>query len=240
MTSALKVDELNSGYGATQIVRQVSITVEESSVVVLLGANGAGKTTLLRTIAGALTPSAGSVAIGSTTLNRPKPEEVVRAGLVLVPEGRQLFGEMTVKENLLLGGYALKRSRTATAKALDRVFDIFPDLRSRTRQRCEHLSGGQQQMVAIGRGLMAEPRVLLLDEPSLGLAPLVVRELLAVLLELRAARTAILLVEQHAGLALAMADRAYVMERGEIVLEGEAAVLANDARVRDAYLGRAT
>jgi len=239
MTAALQVVNIVGGYGRATVLRQVSLTLEKTQIVVVLGANGAGKTTLLKTIAGTVVPESGSVALGGTVLNRLKPEEIVREGLVLVPEGRQLFSELSVRDNLYLGGYALRQRTSVMSRQLDRVLDLFPDLRSRLRMRCDRLSGGQQQMVAIGRGLMAQPTVLLLDEPSLGLAPRVVRDLLLRLVELKAAGMSILLVEQHATLALSIADYGYVLERGRVGFEGGADELRESPSIRNAYLGGA-
>ncbi|MGH3436109.1 MAG: ABC transporter ATP-binding protein [Sciscionella sp.] len=240
MNSSLSLKALSGGYGRVRVVRDVTLSVAGGMIVSLIGANGAGKSTLLCTLAGTLKPMGGSVQLDSLDLTGRSPEQVVRAGMALIAEGRQLFGELTVRQNLLLGTHALKCTRRQRAEALKYVADIFPVLGERAHHRCDRLSGGQQQMVAIGRGLMSKPRVLLLDEPSLGLAPIVVREMLAALSRLRDDGTAILLVEQHAALALQHSDYAYLIERGQIILEGPASAVAEDSRVSTSYLGRAT
>lgn len=233
----LELAGVNSGYGPVTVLRDISLWVDRAEIVVLLGANGAGKSTLLKTIAGLLTPSAGTIRLDGREVTGLPPEAMARAGLVLVPEGRQLFGALTVMENLLLGAHVRRRDRRATAAALERVFGLFPVLEQRTGQRADSLSGGEQQMVAVGRGLMAQPEMILLDEPSLGLAPIVVARLLEALRTLRADGTTVLLVEQHAMMALPVADRAYVLERGRIVIEGTGQQIAADPKVRASYLG---
>ncbi len=231
----LKVQGLHVSYGKIAAVKDVSIEVAEGEIVALIGPNGAGKTTLLKTIAGLLPCSGGSILFdGRPIANRPATE-VMRQGLALVLEGRSTLKHMTVHENLVLGGY-VRRDHAAIAADIERMLDRFPILRSRLRQRAGTLSGGEQQMLVIARALLSRPRLLMLDEPSLGLAPLVTAEIFKIVRELNAdGKMTILLVEQNANQALQLADRAYVLEMGKVVLEG--AELASDARVREAYLG---
>jgi branched-chain amino acid transport system ATP-binding protein len=231
----LMVQGLHVSYGKIAAVKDVSIEVAEGEIVALIGPNGAGKTTLLKTIAGLLPCSAGSILLnGRPIANRPATE-VMRQGLALVLEGRSTLKHMTVHENLILGGYA-RRDHAAIAADIERMLDRFPILRSRLKQRAGTLSGGEQQMLVIARALISRPRLLMLDEPSLGLAPLVTAEIFKIVRELNAdGGMTILLVEQNANQALQLADRGYVLEMGKVVLEG--AELASDARVREAYLG---
>lgn len=233
----LKVESLCGGYGAMEVLHEVSIEVRPQELVLVLGPNGAGKSTLLATIAGLLTPASGKVVLEGEEITTDPPESRIAKGLALVPEGRQLFGQMTVMENLMLGAHLVRRDRAAVAAALERVFAIFPALAEFPSKRAESLSGGQQQMVAIGRALMNPPRVLALDEPSLGLAPLLVDEMLGALTRLRNEGVAVLLVEQHAALALNHADRAYVLSRGCVVREAAAERLVGDSEVANDYLG---
>jgi branched-chain amino acid transport system ATP-binding protein len=231
----LMVQGLHVSYGKIAAVKDVSIEVAEGEIVALIGPNGAGKTTLLKTIAGLLPCSAGSILLnGRPIANRPATE-VMRQGLALVLEGRSTLKHMTVHENLVLGGY-VRRDHAGIAADIERMLDRFPILRSRLKQRAGTLSGGEQQMLVIARALISRPRLLMLDEPSLGLAPLVTAEIFKIVRELNAdGGMTILLVEQNANQALQLADRAYVLEMGKVVLEG--AELASDARVREAYLG---
>jgi branched-chain amino acid transport system ATP-binding protein len=231
----LMVQGLHVSYGKIAAVKDVSIEVAEGEIVALIGPNGAGKTTLLKTIAGLLPCSAGSILLnGRPIANRPATE-VMRQGLALVLEGRSTLKHMTVHENLVLGGY-VRRDHAAIAADIERMLDRFPILRSRLKQRAGTLSGGEQQMLVIARALISRPRLLMLDEPSLGLAPLVTAEIFKIVRELNAdGGMTVLLVEQNANQALQLADRAYVLEMGKVVLEG--AELASDARVREAYLG---
>jgi branched-chain amino acid transport system ATP-binding protein len=233
----LTVSEVSCGYGRVPVLHDVSLSVEPGEVVALLGANGAGKTTLLRVIAGELRPPAGSVAFAGQELVGRRPEQVVTAGLSLVPEGRRLFPGLTVRENLLLGGYS-RRGADLTSD-LDRVYGLFPRLAQRAEQTAGRLSGGEQQMAAIGRALMARPRLLMIDELSQGLAPTVVDDLIDLLPTLAADGTAILLVEQDVEAALTVASRGYVLELGSIVREGASAALLADGSLTEAYLGRA-
>ncbi len=237
----LEVTDLSVAYGAIQALRGVSLRVEPGSVVALIGANGAGKTTLLRTISGLLSPRAGRVRFESREIAGWRAEDIVRAGVSHAPEGRQNFAALSVRDNLLVGAYPVYRfrDRRRVEADLDRVWTIFPRLRERAAQLAGTLSGGEQQMLAIGRVLMARPRLVLLDEPSLGLAPRMVQDILNQVTRLREAGTTVLLVEQNARGALAIADRGYVLESGRVVLEGAADELRRDPRVQTAYLGRA-
>jgi branched-chain amino acid transport system ATP-binding protein len=234
----LQLDQVHAGYGHVEVVRGVDLFVDEGELVALIGANGAGKTTLLKTIVGLLPVAAGSVSYAGHPVARARPERLVREGVALVPEGRMLFGTMSVRENLELGAYVARGQRAkAVAEGLERVQALFPVLGERSEQAASTLSGGEQQMLAVGRALMSAPRLLLLDEPSLGLAPKVVGEIFAALDALRAQGVTVLLVEQDARLALRHADRGYVMRTGRIVLEGSSASLLADESVRTIYLG---
>ncbi|MBI4589418.1 MAG: ABC transporter ATP-binding protein [Candidatus Rokubacteria bacterium] len=238
----LEVENLSVAYGAIQALRGVSLRVSAGSVVTLIGANGAGKTTLLRAISGLLPPAQGRIAFDGRDITGRAAEEIVRLGISHAPEGRQNFSALTVRDNLLVGAYPVYRRsrRSALLADLERVFSLFPVLRQRQGQLAGTLSGGEQQMLAIGRVLMARPRLALLDEPSMGLAPLVVREILKQIRRLPDSGTTVLLVEQNARSALAIADRGYVIETGHVVLEGSAEELRRDPRVQAAYLGRST
>lgn len=231
----LDVKNLCAGYGRVGVLRSVTLSVARGEVVTIIGSNGAGKSTLLRALIGVLRPTSGSVTYATHDFSRITPEAAVRHGVALVPEGRMLFGSMTVSENLELGAYSV--SGGASVDDYDRVFSLFPVLRERAGQSAATLSGGEQQMLAVARALMARPELLLLDEPSLGLAPKVIAEIFAAIDALRQAGVTILLVEQDARLALKHSDRGYVMRTGEVALEGSsAALLANDD-VRLIYLG---
>ncbi len=235
----LEARSLDAGYGHVAVLRDVSLSVAPGELVTVVGANGAGKSTLLKVLAGLVPARRGSVSLEGTDVTRQAAERRVAAGVALVPEGRRLFGPLTVAENLELGGYSRRREPgAAAARRRDEVFALFPVLAERTGQPAATLSGGEQQMLAIGRALMSGPRMLLLDEPSLGLAPLVVREIFRALDALRASGVTVLLVEQDARLALKHADRGYVMRTGRIVLEGAAADLLEDDDVRLIYLGQ--
>ncbi len=236
MAISLEVRAVDAFHGDLQALWGASLSVAEGEVVALIGPNGAGKTTLLRTIVGLHRPAAGQVLLDGAAIHALPTHQIVERGVILVPEGRRLFGEMTVLENLEIGAYSA-RARRERAATLARVFRIFPILAERRHQLAATLSGGQQQMVAIGRALMGLPRLLLLDEPSLGLAPLVVREMFAVLRAINQQGVTVLLVEQNARLALELADRAYVLEQGRVVGEGPGRQLLDDAGVRRAYLG---
>jgi branched-chain amino acid transport system ATP-binding protein len=238
----LEIEALSVAYGAIQALRGVSLRVGAGSIVTLIGANGAGKTTLLRAISGLLRPRSGRICFEGRDIAGTAAEEVVRLGISHAPEGRQNFAALTVGDNLLVGAYPVYRrhGKAGIRADLDRVFTLFPVLQRRQRQLAGTLSGGEQQMLAIGRVLMARPRLVLLDEPSMGLAPLVVREILKQIRRLPEAGTTVLLVEQNARSALAIADRGYVIETGRVVAEGRADELRRDPRVQAAYLGRAT
>ena len=237
--SFLSVEGIDVFYGDVQAVRGVSFTVERGEVVTLVGANGAGKSTTLSTVAGLLAPRAGRVVFDGADLAGSPAHVLASKGLVLVPEGRQLWSGMSVLENLRMGAYP-RAARAKAAATLEDVFAMFPVLKRRVHQKAGTLSGGEQQMCAIGRGLMAQPRLLLLDEPALGLSPLLVKEVFRTLREIRARGVTILLVEQNVPHALALADRAYVMETGTITLTGTSAELRSDNSVRDRYLGYAS
>jgi branched-chain amino acid transport system ATP-binding protein len=234
--SLLSVENLAVAYGGIQAVKGISLTVAEGELVTLIGANGAGKTTTLNTLGGLLAPSAGQIRYEGRDLVAVPAHDRVRHGLALVPEGRGIFGRLTVAENLLMGAFHRNDKAGITAD-LERAYGLFPRLKERERQLAGTLSGGEQQMLAIGRALMSRPRLLLLDEPSMGLAPLMVEKIFAIVREINAQGVAILLIEQNARLALAAAQRAYVLESGRITLSGPAAELAADERVRAAYLG---
>lgn len=234
----LSVSGLTAGYGRSAVLHGVDLTVAEGEIVSLIGSNGAGKSTLLKAIVGLVSPTSGTVSYDGRVLTGARPERLVRDGVALVPEGRLLFGPMSVAENLELGAHALGRERKSVAPGqLERVNRLFPVLAERAAQPAETLSGGEQQMLAIGRALMSRPRLLLLDEPSLGLAPKVIGEIFAVLDELRASGVTILLVEQDASLALKHSDRGYVMRTGRVVMGGSAEELLGNEDVRRIYLG---
>jgi branched-chain amino acid transport system ATP-binding protein len=232
----LEVAGIDVFYGNAQALWEVSFRVEKGEIVTIIGANGAGKSTTLRTISGLLAPRKGRIVFEGVDVTGLAPHALVARGVVLIPEARQLWPGMTVLENLEMGAYA-RPARSARMRTLETVFDIFPLLKRRARQKAGTLSGGEQQMCAIGRGLMARPRLLLLDEPSLGLAPLLVREVFASLKSIRQQGVTIVLVEQNVHHALALADRAFVLETGRMTLSGPARELADDPRIREGYLG---
>jgi branched-chain amino acid transport system ATP-binding protein len=232
----LSVERLEVAYGKLQALWGVSFDVVRGEIVALVGANGAGKTTTLKTISGLLRPGAGSILLDGDRLEERSTVEIVERGVVHVPEGRKLFPEMTVRDNLLLGAFG-RAARPKQRQRLEEVFAVFPRLRERERQIAGTLSGGEQQMVAIGRGLMAGPRILMLDEPSLGLAPIVVEEMFRVVGEINRAGVTVLLVEQDTEHALAVAHRGFVLESGRVVLAGTGAELLANEQVRQAYLG---
>lgn len=237
----LKVENLCTQYGKVHALLNANITVAPGSIVTVIGGNGAGKSTLLNSIMGSLPStgsSAGSVQYLGKQVSKWNVERRVGQGMSLVPELRELFGSMTVEDNLLLGGFRLYRARKAGWKdKIEEVYDIFPRLRERREQQAGTLSGGERQMLAVGRALMSQPQLLMLDEPSLGLAPRIVREIFQIIARLRSTGVSILLVEQNARAALQVADYGYVLETGEVVLEGEAKALANNPRVIESYLG---
>jgi len=230
----LRINGLSSHYGRIQALTGIDLTVAEGELVALVGANGAGKSTLLRAISG-VQPSLGEIVFNGKNISATSAERRVGLGIVQVPEGRQVFGPLSVDDNLRLGAYT--RTRAESDAARERVFAMFPALKERRRQAAGVLSGGQQQMLAIGRGLMGNPRLLLLDEPSMGLAPRLVEEIFATVRALKAARTTIFLVDQNARAALAVADRGYVLETGRLVLAGTGPELLANGQVREAYLG---
>src|SRR5689334_19034757 len=234
MSALLKARDVHVAYGKVEAVRSVSLEVADNEIVTIVGANGAGKTTLLNAIMGVL-PLKGRVAFAGADLARFEIEDRVALGLSLVPEHRELFWSMNVEDNLQLGAFRVTKAQAADA--FERVFALFPRLKERRRQIAGTLSGGEQQMLAMGRALMGAPRLLMLDEPSLGLAPILVADIFRTIGELRSAGVSVLLVEQNARAALKAADRAYVMELGEFVLHGDAAELATNARVAASYLG---
>ena len=237
MRAILELSKFCVSYGAVEAVHQVDLQVQPGEIVTVIGPNGAGKTTLLSAAIGLL-PSSGMLQLGGQSIKRPDVEQMVAAGVGLVPEKRELFGEMSVQDNLLLGGFSLwRRGERDQRGRLDEVYDTFPRLQERRTQLAQTLSGGERQMLAIGRALMARPRLLLLDEPSLGLAPLIVRDVLRVVASLKDRGVSVLLVEQNARAALGVADRAYVLEMGAIALHGFARELLHDPRIVQAYLG---
>jgi branched-chain amino acid transport system ATP-binding protein len=232
----LEVEGLEVGYGALQALHGVSLTVRSGETVALVGPNGAGKTTLLKTVAGLLTPRGGAVRWEGKPLAGVPPHQIVELGMALVPEGRRLFARMTVRENLELGAFP-KRAQAEKQARLERVYQIFPRIQERERQLAGSLSGGEQQMLALGRALMGAPRLLLLDEPSIGLAPRIVETIFSVLGELHRQGMTVFLVEQNVQAALTLAQRAYILEGGRIVGEGEGRALLRDDHIRAAYLG---
>ena len=234
--SLLEVKDLVAQYGEIVALHGISFAVNEGEIVALIGANGAGKSTTLMTISGILKPSGGSVTFNGKEIHGLAPHQIANSGVVQVPEGRRVFTRMSVEENLLMGYYSRRREGNPT-EAMKRVFELFPRLQERIHQVGDTLSGGEQQMLSIGRSLMSKPKLLLLDEPSLGLAPVLVERVFETILRIREQGTTILLVEQNARAALSMADRGYVLEVGNVVLEGTGQQLLDDKRVQDAYLG---
>jgi branched-chain amino acid transport system ATP-binding protein len=236
----LRLARVSTFYGRIQALREISLHVAEGEIVAVIGSNGAGKSTLLNTISGMIPARSGRIIFDGRPIANLNPVRIVHLGISQVPERRQIFSTMSVMDNLLLGAYHRYRrdGRKAVERDMEFVFEIFPRLRERRQQTAGTLSGGEQQMLALGRGWMAKPRLLLMDEPSLGLAPLMAREIFRVSGQLRERGTTILVVEQNAHAALTLADRAYVMESGRVVLEGKASDLVNDERVQKAYLGK--
>jgi branched-chain amino acid transport system ATP-binding protein len=232
----LEVRGLDVRYGGISALRGVDLSVAQGEIVCLIGANGAGKSTLLGAVSGLLKPSAGSIAFEGRQVGGHKACRLSRQGLILVPEGRRVFANLSVEENLILGGYSRPRGREQQAD-LDEVFGTFPRLAERRRQKAGTLSGGEQQMLALGRGLMGKPSLLMLDEPSLGLAPLLVAEVFQIIRRIHQRGVTVLLIEQNAAAALAISHRGYVMELGRVVLSGSGQELRADGRVRQAYLG---
>jgi branched-chain amino acid transport system ATP-binding protein len=233
----LELTDVHTYYGRVHALKGISMQIEEGKIVTLIGANGAGKSTTLRTIAGLVRPQQGSITFAGRPLHTLAAHEIVLAGLTMVPEGRRIFSTLTVQENLNMGAYSLGNDRSAIEANRRRVFELFPRLAERKHQLGGTLSGGEQQMLAIGRALMARPRLLMLDEPSLGLAPMLVKAIFETVQQINAQGVTILLVEQNARAALKLADYGYVLETGSIALEGAASDLLRDERVRKAYLG---
>jgi len=237
-TPLLEVTDLHAGYGAAEVLRGIGLAAPQGSVITVIGPNGAGKSTLLGALMGVLPITRGQVRFAGEDVARLTLEERVMAGLALVPEKRELFGTMSVEDNLLLGGWRPMRQLVRSWRSgLERVYTLFPRLKERRSQAAGTLSGGERQMLAVGRALMGQPKLLMLDEPSLGLAPLIVRDIFSTIRELRASGVTILLVEQNARAALEVADHGYVLETGDLVLEGPARQLAEDPRVIETYLG---
>ena len=232
---ALTVRDVHVSYGKVRALRGVTLSVAERQIVSIVGSNGAGKSTILKAVMGLLPLAAGAIHFGDRRLDHLSPPEIVRAGVSICPEGRRLFPEMTVQENLRMGGY--QRDRRRVTAATEEVYAYFPLLAERRRQLAGNLSGGQQQMLAIGRALMSDPALLLLDEPSLGLAPLVVRDIATIVQTIHARGVSVILVEQNARMALRLSDHAYVMETGRITLSGTGRELLDDAQVQRSYLG---
>jgi len=231
----LDVKDINVYYGAIHAVRNVSLEVNEGEIVSIIGANGAGKSTILKTLVGLLRSKTGDIIFDGKSIANLSPAGIVRQGIALVPEGRRVFPRMSVEDNLLLGAYARKDNEVS--RDMDRIYEMFPRLFERKKQNAGTLSGGEQQMLATGRGMMSRPRLLLLDEPSMGLAPLLVHQIFETILDINEQGTTILLVEQNAHMALSIADRGYVLETGEVFLSGNAEDLIDNDEVRCAYLG---
>ncbi|AUY52210.1 ABC transporter ATP-binding protein [Streptomyces sp. CB01881] len=236
MTALLEVEDLRVSYGKIEAVKGISFTVNQGEVTTLIGTNGAGKTTTLRTLSGLLKPTSGKVLFDGQPLTTVPAHKIVALGLAHSPEGRHIFPRMTIEENLLLGAFLRSDSAGITAD-VERAYGLFPILGERRKQAAGTLSGGEQQMLAMGRALMSQPKLLMLDEPSMGLSPLMMQKIMATIVELKASGTTILLVEQNAQAALSLSDQGYVMETGRIVLQGTGADLLHDESVRKAYLG---
>ena len=233
--SMLKVEDLHVYYGSIHAIKGISFDVEEGEIVTLIGANGAGKSTTLNTVSGLLKPRSGSIEFEGKNIVNVPAHKIVSHGMALCPEGRRVFLQMTVQENLEMGGYT--RNQSEIAGSIDDVYQRFPRLKERYKQTAGTLSGGEQQMLAMGRAMMSKPKLLMLDEPSMGLAPILVEQIFDIIKELHQAGTTILLVEQNAQVALSIADRAYVLETGTISMSGDAKALLSDPRVQKAYLG---
>jgi branched-chain amino acid transport system ATP-binding protein len=232
----LEIKGLSVSYDDIQALWDVSMNVDEGSIVALVGANGAGKTTLLKTISGLVRAQKGEILLSGKSINNLSPQQIVERGVIHVPEGRRLFSTLTVLENLNLGAY-VRRARPQQAQSLERVFSLFPVLKNRKEQKAGSLSGGEQQMLAIGRALMAQPKVLMLDEPSLGLSPILVRTIFELIATLNRQKTTILLVEQNVNQALKIAQQAYVLKTGKMVMSGQCEILLQNEEIRKAYIG---
>ncbi len=235
----LKIRNLQAGYGKLKVLKNVSMHVDKGEIVTIIGANGAGKTTLLSTISGLLRAAAGEIAFEDRNLIALAPQKIPALGCVMIPEGRQIFASLSVEENLILGGHVLKKNgKQALRQQLDEQYALFPILRERREQYAGTLSGGEQQMLAMGRALMSQPTLIMMDEPSTGLAPLIVKDIFNVIVKMRDEGKTVLLVEQNAKAALQVADRGYVLETGKVVLQGTSPDLLEDADVKRAYLGK--
>jgi branched-chain amino acid transport system ATP-binding protein len=232
----LKIENLHVYYGAIHALKGISLEVNEGEIVTLIGANGAGKTTTLHTVSGLIRPKEGSIFFQGQDITKIAPQKIVAAGLSQVPEGRRVFANMSVRKNLELGAY-LRKDKKENARNMEKVFESFPRLKEREKQFAGTLSGGEQQMLAMGRALMSSPKLMVLDEPSMGLAPLLVKDIFSIIERINREGTTILLVEQNAHMALSIADRAYVLETGKVVLSGDATELADSEEVKKAYLG---
>jgi branched-chain amino acid transport system ATP-binding protein len=233
----LKMREVETYYGSAQALKGISLEIKQGELIAILGANGAGKTTLLRTISGLNEPRRGLIEFEGQKIDRLSPDDIVKLGISHCPEGRKLFPQMTVFKNLTLGAYVRRRDQHGIGETMEEVFALFPVLKERQQQLAGTLSGGEQQMLVIGRALMSKPKLLMLDEPSLGIAPLLVDRIFEVIKDINQRGTTILLVEQNAAIALSIADHGYVMETGEVVLSGEAKQLLSEEKVKQAYLG---
>lgn len=237
MSNFLELKDIRLSYNRAEVLKGVSLSVDEGAIVTLLGSNGAGKSTLVQAISGMVRPSSGEIWFMGERMDSISPSQIVKRGISLIPEGRRLFPFMTVYDNLIMGAY-LRRNKAEVQRNLQRVLTSFPRLEERLRQKASSLSGGEQQMAAIGRGLMASPKLMLLDEPTLGLSPILVQEVAKIMKEIRKiSGVTILLIEQNARMALSLADYAYVLEIGTVVMEGDAKLLMNDERIKKAYLG---
>jgi branched-chain amino acid transport system ATP-binding protein len=234
----LKITDLHTSYGRIEVLKAIDLEIQEGEIVCLLGANGAGKTTLLRAVSGLIKPRKGSIEFAGSDITGKNPEEVVWLGLSQVPEGREIFSALTVHQNLLLGAYVRRHEKEKMQQVLESVFDLFPVLKKRVAQKAGTLSGGEQQMLAVGRALMSRPKLILLDEPSLGLAPLIVKDIFKIIQDLRSRGLSILLVEQNVVSALKVSDTAYIMETGRIAIHGPANTMLGNDEVRKRYLGK--
>ena len=231
----LKINDLHVSYGGIRAIRGVSLEIPDKKIVTLIGANGAGKSTTLRTVAGLVKPDSGSIELDGEELTGKSPNEIIERGIALVPEGRRVFSNLTVLENIKIGGYLRKDSLDSDIK---KMYELFPILKERNWQQAGTLSGGEQQMLAVARALMSKPKIIMMDEPSLGLAPLIVRDIFDIIKEINNQGVTVLLIEQNANMALKIADKAYVMETGKITMTGTGAELLADEAIRKAYLGK--
>ncbi|KQL45830.1 ABC transporter ATP-binding protein [Brevibacillus choshinensis] len=237
MSALLTINEVHSYYGKIEALKGISLEVRQGEIVALLGSNGAGKSTTLKTISGLVRPGSGDIQLEGKSLVGWAPHKIVEAGIIHVPEGRRIFAGLTVRENLELGGFTQRKEKTVISEGIEQAFALFPRLKERSGQLGGTLSGGEQQMLAICRGLMARPKLLMLDEPSMGLAPIIVQEIMQIIREINQQGTTILLIEQNAKAALRLAHRGYVLETGRIVMENTAEVLRGDESIVKAYLG---